>query len=239
MNRRLMSEEHELFRKAFRQFIEREVVPHQERWRERGHGRPRGVAQGGRRAGFLCPWLERGARRRRAATSCTRWSSWRSWRSVYESGFAMPLHSDIVVPYIHAFGSDAQKQSWLPGCASGRADHRHRHDRAGHRLGPRGDRAPPRVRDGDDYVINGAKTFISQRHPVRPVHRRGQDRHGSGRPAPRHLAVRGRGRSPGLHQGQEARARWAWRRRTPSELAFEDCRVPGGQPPRRRGRRAS
>jgi butyryl-CoA dehydrogenase len=38
---------------------------------------------------------------------------------VYESGFALSLHSDIVVPYIHAFGTADQKRRWLPGCASG------------------------------------------------------------------------------------------------------------------------
>src|SRR5690606_24880900 len=37
----------------------------------------------------------------------------------YESGFAMGLHSDIIVPYIYSFGTEEQKQKWLPGCASG------------------------------------------------------------------------------------------------------------------------
>ena len=37
----------------------------------------------------------------------------------HESGFAMGLHSDIIVPYIHSFGTEEQKQRGCPGCASG------------------------------------------------------------------------------------------------------------------------
>jgi acyl-CoA dehydrogenase len=78
----------------------------------------------------------------------------------YESGFAMALHSDIIVPYLHTFGSDEQKQQWLPGCASGEIVTA----LAMTEPGTGSDLAAiatTAVRDGDDYVINGAKTFIS------------------------------------------------------------------------------
>jgi acyl-CoA dehydrogenase len=72
----------------------------------------------------------------------------------------MSLHSDIVVPYIHAFGSEAQKQRWLPGCASGDliTALAMTEPGAGSDLASMSTSA---VRDGDHYVINGAKTFIS------------------------------------------------------------------------------
>ena len=35
--------------------------------------------------------------------------------AIHDSGFALGLHSDIVVPYIHAFGNDEQRRRWLPG----------------------------------------------------------------------------------------------------------------------------
>ena len=57
MKRTLFSEEHTLFRKAFQSFIEREVVPHQERWREQGIVDREAWRKAGE-GGFLCPWVE-------------------------------------------------------------------------------------------------------------------------------------------------------------------------------------
>jgi acyl-CoA dehydrogenase len=57
MDRILFSEEHESFRKAFRQFVEREVVPHQQRWREQGQV-DREVWRKAGANGFLCTWME-------------------------------------------------------------------------------------------------------------------------------------------------------------------------------------
>src|SRR4029077_18293218 len=78
----------------------------------------------------------------------------------YESGFAIPLHSDVVVPYIHEFGTEEQKQRWLPGCVSGDlvTAIAMTEPGAGSDLAAIETRA---VRDGDGYVLDGAKTFIS------------------------------------------------------------------------------
>jgi acyl-CoA dehydrogenase len=72
----------------------------------------------------------------------------------------MSLHSDIVVPYIETFGTKEQKQRWLPGCASGElvtaiamTEPNTGSDLAAIRT--------TAVRDGDFYVLDGAKTFIS------------------------------------------------------------------------------
>jgi acyl-CoA dehydrogenase len=72
----------------------------------------------------------------------------------------MALHSDIIVPYIETFGSEAQKRAWLPGCASGEFVTA----LAMTEPGTGSDLAAIATtakRDGDDYVIDGAKTFIS------------------------------------------------------------------------------
>jgi acyl-CoA dehydrogenase len=72
----------------------------------------------------------------------------------------MSLHSDIVVPYIHEFGTEEQKKKWLPGCASGDIVTAI----AMTEPGTGSDLAAiatTAVKDGDDYVINGSKTFIS------------------------------------------------------------------------------
>jgi acyl-CoA dehydrogenase len=75
-------------------------------------------------------------------------------------GFIAPLHSDVVVPYLYSYGTDAQKKKWLPGCASGDII------TAVAMTGPEAgsDLASIRttaVKDGDSYIINGQKTFIS------------------------------------------------------------------------------
>ncbi|MCA9579039.1 MAG: acyl-CoA dehydrogenase family protein, partial [Myxococcales bacterium] len=57
MKRVIYSEEHDLFRNAFRSFVEREVVPNQARWREDGMVDRETWRKAGE-AGFLCPWME-------------------------------------------------------------------------------------------------------------------------------------------------------------------------------------
>jgi acyl-CoA dehydrogenase len=72
----------------------------------------------------------------------------------------MALHSDIIVPYLYSFGTEEQKQKWLPGCASGEIVTAlgMTEPGTGSDLAAI---ATSAVKDGDDYVINGAKTFIS------------------------------------------------------------------------------
>src|SRR5512146_1778671 len=158
MKRTLFVEEHELFRQSFRQFLERDVKPHQERWAEQGMV-DREVWRKAGQGGFLCPWLDEkyGGAGGDFLHSCV---VMEELARIYESGFAMGLHSDIVVPYIYEFGNEAQKQRWLPGCAAGELVTAI----AMTEPGTGSDLAAiacTAVRDGDFYVINGAKTFIS------------------------------------------------------------------------------
>src|SRR5262245_15940815 len=117
MERRLYSPEHDTFRTAFREFIARHVTPQQARWREQGQVDREAWRKAGEH-GFLCPWLEEKYGGPGADFLCSA-VIMEELAYAYESGFAMALHSDIIVPYIHSFGSEEQKQRWLPGCASG------------------------------------------------------------------------------------------------------------------------
>jgi acyl-CoA dehydrogenase len=137
VERNLFAEEHEIFRQSVRRFIEAEVVPHQERWRKQGIV-DKGAWQKAGEAGLLCPWLD----------------------EAYGGGGGDFLHSDVIVPYIHAFGSEAQKQHWLPKCARGEVitSIGMTEPGTGSDLAAI---ATTAKRDGDEYVINGAKTFIS------------------------------------------------------------------------------
>jgi acyl-CoA dehydrogenase len=158
MDRTLFSEEHELFRKSFRTFLQRVVVPNQMKWIEAGIVDREAWREAGA-AGFLCPWLEPeyggpgGDFLHSVIVS-------EELCRIYESGLGIALHSDIIVPYIHEFGSEEQKKRWLPGCASGELVSAI----AMTEPGTGSDLAAIATtakRDGDDYVINGAKTFIS------------------------------------------------------------------------------
>ncbi|HVV86256.1 MAG TPA: acyl-CoA dehydrogenase family protein [Kofleriaceae bacterium] len=158
MDRTLFSSEHELFRQSFRQFLDQEVRPHQPRWAEAGQV-DRDVWRKAGAAGFLCPWLEEKWGGPGADWLCSVIVMEELARA-YESGFAMALHSDIIVPYLHSFGTDEQRARWLPGCASGELVTA----LAMTEPGTGSDLAAIKttaVKDGDDYVLNGSKTFIS------------------------------------------------------------------------------
>jgi acyl-CoA dehydrogenase len=158
MDRTLFDADHDTFRQTFRQFVDREIRPHQERWREQGQV-DREIWRKAGAQGFLCPWLEVKYGGAGADFLCSVIIMEELARA-YESGFAMSLHSDIVVPYLYSFGNEDQKQRWLPGCASGELVTA----LAMTEPGTGSDLAAlttTAVRDGDDYVLNGSKTFIS------------------------------------------------------------------------------
>ena len=158
MERSLFSEEHEIFRSNFRKFIETRVVPQQAKWRAQGVVDREIWLEAGE-AGYLCPWMEEeygGAGGDFLHSTIVMEELSRA----YESGWAASLHSDIIVPYIHAFGSAEQKAKWLPKCASGEIVTALAMTEPGTGSDVAGIATTAR-RDGDDYIINGAKTFIS------------------------------------------------------------------------------
>lgn len=222
MRRTIFSEEHELFRRSFRQFIEREVRPNQERWNEAGTV-DRKTWQLAGEQGFLCPWLDE----RHGGPGGDFLHSvvvMEELAQVYESGFAMSLHSDIVVPYIESFGTDEQKQRWLPGCATGDLVTAI----AMTEPGTGSDLANVKttaVRDGDDYVLNGAKTFISNGilcDLCIVVAKTDQNPDNAHRGISLLVVEADR---PGFHKGKKL-AKMGMASQDTSELSFEDCRVP-------------
>lgn len=220
MERTIFREEHEGFRKAFRQFVQKEVVPHQERWRHEGCV-DREVWRKAGAEGFLCPWLEEehggpGGDFLHSVVVIEELAK------VYESGFAMTLHSDVIVPYLHEFGNAAQKKKWLPGCASGElvtaiamTEPSTGSDLAALRTTAR--------REGDEYVLDGAKTFISNGTLcdlcIVAAKTGGEDPHRS-----ISLFVVEADRT-GFVKGKKL-AKMGMASQDTSELFFEDCRIP-------------
>jgi acyl-CoA dehydrogenase len=75
-------------------------------------------------------------------------------------GWDVTLHNAIVAPYLEAYGSQALKQRWLPAMASGAAIGAIAMTEPGAGSDLQGIRATAR-REGDSYIVNGAKTFIT------------------------------------------------------------------------------
>jgi acyl-CoA dehydrogenase len=174
-------------------------------------------------AGLLCPWLSEkyggaGGDFLHSTIVIEELSR------IHESGFAMSLHSDVVVPYIDEFGTEEQKRRWLPGCATG--EHvtaiAMTEPSAGSDLAAIATRA---VRDGDHYVISGAKTFISNGilcDLALVAAKTDTD------PARAHKGISlfvVEAGTPGFIKGKKLRKMGLASQDT-SELAFEECRVP-------------
>ena len=161
MERDLFDEEHDQFRASVRRFIADEVAPHHEAWEEAGivdrdlfrkagaHGFlgmavPEELGGGGvadfRYNVVIAEEIQRGG--------------------VNSSGLGWTLHNDICLPYFLSLCNEEQRQRWLPGITSGEriTAVAMTEPRMGSDLAAMGTTA---VRDGDHYVVNGSKTFIT------------------------------------------------------------------------------
>jgi acyl-CoA dehydrogenase len=149
--------EHELFREQVRRFIDRELIPHVDRWEEEGIIDRSFWTKSGE-AGLLCPTVpeEYGGLGLDFGYNAV---------IDEEFGYAgstagITLHSDIVADYIVAYGSEEQKQHWLPRMISGETPTAIAMTEPGAGSDLQGIRTTAR-RDGNHYVISGSKTYIT------------------------------------------------------------------------------
>jgi acyl-CoA dehydrogenase len=220
MRREIFSEEHELFREQFRRFVEAEVAPNIAAWNEAGIV-PRAIWKRMGEEGYLganMPEAYGGAGGDFLYDAII----------MEELGYARAhclqasLHTDICLPYLESYGSEAQKQKFLVPAIAGDClvAIAMTEPSAGSDLAAVRTTA---IRDGDHYIVNGAKTFISN----------GQNSHlvivvAKTDPAKRHDGIslilvedgaagfeRGRNLEKIGLKGQDT-----------SELFFRDCRVP-------------
>jgi len=152
------TKEHEQFREKLRGFCQREITPYVQKWENDGIV-PKAVWQKLGRAGFLCTAVspDYGGRGGDFLYSVI---VLEEITRTNQYGLDAFLHSDIVVPYITSFGTDEQKKKYLPGCVSGdiiTAVAMTEPD-VGSDLSSMTTSA---VEEGDEAVLNGTKTFIS------------------------------------------------------------------------------
>ncbi|MCW5750828.1 MAG: acyl-CoA dehydrogenase family protein [Alphaproteobacteria bacterium] len=158
LRRRIFQEEHELFRDQVRRFVEREIVPHHEEWEEAGIV-PRSAWRKAGEAGLLCATIPE-AYGGQGASRLYSVILMEEFARVNASGPGFSLHSDIVAPYILNYGTEEQKKTWLPRMASGEVIGAIAMTEPGTGSDLQGVRTSA-IRDGEDYVINGQKTFIT------------------------------------------------------------------------------
>ncbi|GHD40743.1 acyl-CoA dehydrogenase [Thalassobaculum fulvum] len=158
MTEPLFREEHALFRETARRFVEAEVAPHHARWEQQGVV-DREVWHKAGEAGLLLTNIpeEYGGGGADFLTSVVMIEE--MMRHVY-SGPGFRLHSDIVAPYILHYGSEDLKREWLPRMACGEVVTAIAMTEPGTGSDLQGVRTTA-VRDGNHYVINGQKTFIT------------------------------------------------------------------------------
>jgi len=156
--RPIFAAEHDLFRDQVRRFLAAEVVPHHAAWEADGIV-PRSAWLKAGEAGLLCPAIPEahgggGGTRLHSAVLIE------EVMRVGASGLGFGLHSDIVAPYILAYGSEEQKRQWLPKMARGEVIGAIAMTEPGAGSDLQAVRTTA-IRDGDDLVLNGQKTFIT------------------------------------------------------------------------------
>ena len=161
MERTIFNEEHDLFRDTFKQFIEKEMVPRNETWEKNGIvDRELFEKAGG--SGFL--GIDLPEKFGGGGISDYRFNQIMGEEfdlaGVATAGSGIGLHNDICVPYFKEYCNDEQMERWMPGLINGSLITAI----AMSEPGTGSDLASistTAVKDGESYVLNGAKTFIS------------------------------------------------------------------------------
>lgn len=159
IQRTVYREDHESFREQVRRFFEKEVVPFHAEWERQGIV-PKEVWRKAGREGLLNTMLPEpyggGGDFGHAAVLIEEIAR------TGASGLGFPLHSDIVAPYINTYGSKAQKDRWLPAMAQGEKIGAIAMTEPGAGSDLKSVRTTAqKSSDGQHYVINGSKTFIT------------------------------------------------------------------------------
>ncbi|MBS4213681.1 acyl-CoA dehydrogenase family protein [Neobacillus rhizophilus] len=217
-----LNEDHEIFRQSLRKFLEKEAYPFYEQWEE-NRLIPRSFWTKMGEQGFLCPDIDE-----KYGGSGVDWGFSvvinEELERVGTGTIGIGLHSDIVVPYISAYGTEEQKQRWLPKCVTGEIITAIAMTEPGTGSDLANIKTTAKL-DGDHYIVNGQKTFITNgiqsdlivvavKTDLQAV--------------PKHkgvsLLVIERG-APGFSRGRKLNKVGLHSQDT-AELIFEDCRVP-------------
>jgi len=217
------TDEHRIFRQTLRKYLEKEITPHAEEWEEAGIV-PREAWKKMGDQGFLCTAVpeEYGGAGGDFLYSVI--VAEEMARTNF-NGLMASLHSDIIVPYIVSFGSEAQKKKYLPGCVSGAiitaiamTEPNTGSDLAAIRT--------TAVEQGGEIVFNGQKTFISNGINCDLLILAAKDPAVANPHQAVDLFIVEAG-TPGFEKGRQIK-KVGWHSQDTAELYFADCRVPAG-----------
>jgi acyl-CoA dehydrogenase len=158
MTKPYLTEEHEIFRRSVRKFLEQHAAPYFEEW-EQAKQVPRSFWKKAGEQGFLCPWADE----KYGGSNADFGYSVVFTQELDQIGAGiggLGLHNNIVMPYIDEFGTEEQKQRWLPKAVSGDMISAI----AMTEPGTGSDLASVKTtakKEGDHYILNGEKTFIT------------------------------------------------------------------------------
>jgi alkylation response protein AidB-like acyl-CoA dehydrogenase len=225
VNREHYTGDHLAFGEAFRAFVDKQIVPHYLEWEEDGIT-PREIFLEAGRSGFLGMSVpeEYGG----GGVDDFRFNQILDEQiadaGITGSGLGLSLHNDTCLPYFLSFADADQKQRWLPGIASGELITAVAMTEPGAGSDLAGMRTTAK-RDGDHYVVNGSKTFITNginSDLVITAVKTGGD--AADRRGNMSLLIVERG-TPGFERGRNL-AKLGLHSQDTAELSFTDVRVP-------------
>ena len=159
IERTLFNADHEAFRDSFRRFMDKEIAPHHEAWEEQGYV-DRAVWSKAGENGFLCMTLPEAY----GGSDADKLYSVVQMEELSRAGFTgigYGLHSEIVAPYILHYGTEAQKQKYLPKLASGEMVGAIAMSEPAAGSDLQGVKTTAMLQADGTYLINGSKTFIT------------------------------------------------------------------------------
>ncbi|BBM01649.1 acyl-CoA dehydrogenase family protein [Microbulbifer sp. GL-2] len=218
--RTVYNEEHEQFRDTVRKFLENEAVPYHSQWEKDGQV-DRALWNKAGEMGFLCPQIPEtygGLELDYGYNSIIDEEIARAGLS----GIGWGLHSNIAVPYIIKYGTEEQKQKLLPKCISGEIVTAIAMTEPGAGSDLQGVRTTA-IKQGDHYLLNGSKTFITNGQHADLVIVVAKTDPGEGASGVSLLLVDAN--SPGFKKGNNLE-KIGMKAQDTSELFFDDVKVP-------------
>ncbi|RFA34936.1 acyl-CoA dehydrogenase [Virgibacillus dokdonensis] len=224
MKRHFLKEEHAIFRSSLRKFLEQEAAPYFADW-EVNQQIPRSFWKKAGEQGYLCSWAKEAYGGFEADFRYSVVLN-EEFERIGTAMVGLGLHNDIVMPYIDTYGSEEQKKRWLPKAIQGEIISAI----AMTEPGAGSDLAAIQTtakKDGDAYIVNGEKTFItngSSADLVVVVCKTNPH----AQPAYKGISLLVvEANTPGFRKGKKLKKMGQHANDT-CELIFEDARVPAG-----------
>jgi acyl-CoA dehydrogenase len=223
IERTLFSPEHDAFRDAFRRFVEKEVAPFHEQWEEAGYV-DRELWRKAGANGYLCPTMPEAC----GGAGVDKLYSVVQMEELARGGFTgvgFGLHSEIVAPYILHYGTEDQKQRYLPRLASGEMVGAIAMSEPAAGSDLQGIRSTALRQADGSYLLNGSKTFITNGwHADLVIVVAKTDPAGGAKGTSLLLVERG---MQGFEKGKRLK-KLGLKAQDTSELFFDNVRVPAG-----------